>query len=119
MNKNEQETKNRLDELTNIVEKHTRTERHLENSSQFSSSKSIAQAETKQEQREAQIDTLKDKIIHENDGDTDEVENLEKNYTVTRGYIEHNKDHMDPNDLKNVREKQANREVERRNLEWR
>lgn len=48
----------------------------------------------------------------------EEVKNLEQNYRVTKDYIEDNKDHMNPTDLKNVREKQANRETQRKNLEW-
>lgn len=48
----------------------------------------------------------------------EQKERLEEAYSSTREYIDNNKDHMDKNALKNIKEKQANRELQRRQLEW-
>lgn len=53
-----------------------------------------------------------------NEINQEEKENLEEKYTSTREYIDHNKDHINKESLKNIKEKQANRELQRRQLEW-
>lgn len=115
---NKEETLNRLNELTNVVEKYTRTERHLEQHSNISSPEAIDKAYEKQAKREDEIHDLKNKIIYDDGGPTNDKYNLEKNYRLARGYINHNSEHMDKSDLKNLKEKQADREVQRRTLEW-
>ncbi|KOF56895.1 MULTISPECIES: hypothetical protein [Clostridium] len=112
------ETKNRLKQLENVVEKHTRTERHFEQGAKYSSPESIKTAEEKQKRREDEINTLEVKIMGDTTSPHEQKEQLEEAYRSTRGYIEHNKDHMSKDDLKNIKEKQANRELQRRQLEW-
>lgn len=56
--------------------------------------------------------------MDDNKNSQEQKENLEEAYTSTREYIEHNQDHMSKDDLKNIKEKQAHREVQRRQLEW-
>lgn len=59
----EQEKKDRkLDNLINIVEKHTRTERHLEQYSDIGNPLNKQNAREKQELREKQIDEIKKAI---------------------------------------------------------
>jgi len=103
------ETANRIEELENIVESHTRTERHLEQHSDIASSKRVHQAREKQAEREDNIEILEDKIVNNGRTDNNEIEGLERNYTFAKGYMEHNKEHMDQEALENMKEKQQNR----------
>lgn len=103
-----EETK-RIEELENLVEKHTRTERHLEQHSDIASSKRVHEAKEKQEKREDSIEALEQKIINGDQIHHDESEGLEKNYIFAKGYMEHNSQHMDPESLENMKEKQQNR----------
>lgn len=115
---NKCETKNEIKQLENLVEKHARTERHFENGAKYSSPEAIKSAEEKQKRREDQINTLEVKIMGDTTSPHEEKEHLEETYRETREYIDHNKDHMDEQSLKNIKEKQANRELQRRQLEW-
>lgn len=103
------ETANRIEELENIVESHTRTERHLEQHSDISSPENLREAKEKQAEREDHIEILEDKIVNNGRTDNNEAEGLEKNYTFAKGYMENNKEHMDPEALENLKEKQQNR----------
>lgn len=107
--RNELERANRIEELESLVECHTRTDRHLEQHADIASSKGIRAAERKQDEREANINALEDKISYGGPTDTNEVKNLEKNYIFAKGYMEHNKEHMPEEDLENMKEKQQNR----------
>jgi hypothetical protein len=110
-----QETSNRIDELTNIVEKHTRTERHLEQHSDIASPEQVHHAEKIQKEREDRIDDLKDKIMYGDGGPTNQVENLEKNITFAEGYLDHNEDHMNKKDKQNLKNRIEN---EKDTLNW-
>ena len=103
-----EETK-RLDELENLIEKHTRTERHLEQHSDIASPSALRDAEEKQTAREDCIEALEEKIINGDQVHHDESEGLERNYTFANGYLEHNREHMDPDSLESLKEKQQNR----------
>ena len=104
-----QETANRVNELVDLVEAHTRTERHLEQHSDIASPEQVEHAEKIQDEREEQISKLKSKIVYGDGGPTDEVENLEKNITFAEGYMDHNADHMNKKDLENLKDKEENR----------
>ncbi|MGH4122935.1 MAG: hypothetical protein ACREV6_08405 [Clostridium sp.] len=103
------EKANRIEELENLVESHTRTERHLEQHSDIASPERVNEAREKQAEREDNIEILKDKIVSGNKTRSNESEGLEKNYTFANGYMDHNKDHMDKDVLENMKEKQQNR----------
>lgn len=103
------EKENRIDELINLVEKNTRTERHLEQHSDICSPSRLESAQELHNTRQDNIENLKDKIIYEDGGPTDERENLVKNMAFTEGYIEHNSNHMSNEQLQNMKEKQKNR----------
>lgn len=113
---NKQERLNRVNELENLVEKHTRTERHLEQHSDISSDDSLKCSIEKQKKREGEIDALKSKIIFDDGGPTNEKENIQKNMFFSDGYINHNADHMSDVDLKNLKDKQENRKDTLNNL---
>lgn len=105
----DKETENRIEELVNVVENHTRTERHLEQHSDISSSEQLSNTQNIQQIREDNINNLKNKIVYNDGGPTEEKENIKKNIEFTNGYIRHNKDHMNQNQLQNMLEKQENR----------
>ena len=117
----EQEKKDRkLDNLINIVENHTRTERHLEQYSEIGNPENKERAREKQDLREKQIDTLKQQIIgNEPNGPTkqEQMENLKENYQFGEGYIKSNRNHMNQIDLENLKRRQENRKTQMENLE--
>ena len=103
------ENAHRIDELVDLVEKHTRTERHLEQHSDISSAEQIEHSKEVQCEREHQISNLKNIIAygqHESDND---LENLEKNYHYSQGYLDHNQQNMSEEDLERAVEKQEHR----------
>lgn len=103
------ETENRIEELINAVENHTRTEIHLEQHSDISSPKQLSNAKHIQQVRAENIDNLKNKIVYNDGGPTNEKENIRKNIEFANGYIRHNKDHMNKQQVENMLEKQENR----------
>lgn len=106
----------RMNQLMNLVEKHTRTERHLEQHSDIASPESVAHSEEIQREREKEIENLKNVIVHGKHVNVDEVENLQRNYEFTSNYIKENSDHMDAKTLENTKEKQENREQQLKNI---
>lgn len=119
MQSEEQEKKARqLDNLTNLVENHTRTKRHLEQYSEIGDPKFKEMAREKQEKREENIYKLKQEIVDEEQEDTIEqqIENLHDNYEAAQRYIEVNRNTMSPQDLQNLQAKQQHREEQLNNL---
>lgn len=103
-----QETYNRINELENLVEKHTRSQRHLEQYSHIGSPENVDHARHVQKEREEQINNLEDKIVYGDGGPSHELENLQKNITFSKGYLNHNADTMKPEDKKNLENKIEN-----------
>lgn len=104
------ENERRIDHLRNIVEKQTRSERHLEEHSDISKSpENIAHVKELQREREGEIQNLKDIIVHGNQNNNDQLENTEKRFVYTEGYLNHNADHMDKESFKNTKAKQEHR----------
>lgn len=104
------ENERRIDHLANLVEKKTRTERHLEQHSDISSSPhNIEHAREIQQERQDEIDHLKDKIAYGENISNNEKENTEKRLLYTEGYLNHNADHMNQESFKNAKEKQEHR----------
>lgn len=110
---------NQLENLENLVENHTRTERHLEQYSHIGNRDNIENSRYKQEDREGQIEDLKNKIIGENQNESKEeqAENIIKNYISTDKYIENNYDNLSADVLNNLNKKQHNRRTQLENLE--
>mgnify|MGYP003526907037 FL=1 len=118
-NYEEQAKKERqLDNLTNLVENHTRTKRHLEQYSEIGEPKFKNMAREKQEKREENIYKLKQEILDEDESQTIEqqIENLHDNYEAAQRYIEANQNTMAPQDLQNLQAKQQHRKEQMENL---
>lgn len=100
-----------IDNLIDLVENHTRTERHLEQYSNIGDPENKEHAREVQENREEQIENLRNKLNGEDDVQTKEeqLKNLEEKYTSTAGYIKNNKDNMTDEMRKNIENKQENR----------
>ena len=110
---------NQLENLENLVENHTRTERHLEQYSHIGNRDNVENSRYKQEDREEQIEDLKNKIIGENQNESKEeqAQNIVKNYISTDKYIENNFDNISADALNNLNKKQHNRRIQLENLE--
>ena len=118
-NNGDQDKKERqLDNLTNLVENHTRTKRHLEQYSEIGDPEFKDMAREKQEKREENMYKLKQEILDEEEGQTVEqqIENLHDNYEAAQRYIEANQDTMAPQDLQNLQAKQQHRKEQMENL---
>ncbi|MDD3172304.1 MAG: hypothetical protein PHF63_01325 [Herbinix sp.] len=100
----------RVDHLVNLVEKQTRTERHLEEHSDISSSPdNIEHAKQVNEERQSEINNLKNILAHGENYNNNYKENTEKRLLFTEGYLNHNAEHMDNQSFKNAKEKQEHR----------
>ena len=108
-----------LENLENLVENHTRTQRHLEQYSEIGNPANRDNARKVQKVREAEIKTLENKIKGEDEIITPEehLENVIERYNNTEGYIQNNKDRMNEDMLKNLQEKQQHREEQIRFLQ--
>jgi len=118
-NNGDQDKKERqLDNLTNLVENHTRTKRHLEQYSEIGDPQFKEMAREKQEKREENMYKLKQEILDEDESQTVEqqIENLHDNYEAAQRYIEANQNTMAPQDLQNLQEKQQHRKEQMENL---
>ncbi len=107
-----------LDNLVNLVDNHTRTERHLEQYSEIGDKENKDHAREIQDVREEEINDLRNKLNGNDDIQTraEQIENLEEKIESTEGYIENNKNDMDEEMLKNLEEKQENRKEQLDNL---
>lgn len=104
------ENERRVDQLINLVENKTRTERHLEEHSDISDSReNIEHAKRVNKERENQIENLKNIIAYGENYKNDQKENTEKRLAYSEGYLNHNADHMDEDTLRNAKIKQENR----------
>ena len=103
-----------LDNLINLVENYTRTERHLEQYSHIGDKDNKEHARKIQEIREEQIEDLRDKLNGNSDIQTreEQIENLERRYELTEGYIRNNKDDMKNETLQNLEQKQEKRRIQ-------
>lgn len=110
------EKANRIEALENIIQNHTRTERHLEKFSDINSLEKYSNSIVKQVSREDNIENLEEKILNNGQRYSDNIEDLEKNYNFAKGYMENNKDHMNPQALENMEERQQNRRAEMNEL---
>ena len=101
-----------LDNLENLVENHTRTQRHLEQYSEIGDPENKENARKIQKIREEQIKELESKLKDEDKyiSSEEHLENLKENYISTQGYIEKNRDSIDEQMLNNLLEKQQHRE---------
>lgn len=110
-NENFEKKDRQLDNLINLVENHTRTERHLEQYSEIGNPENRENARKVQGVREGQIEKLKNQIkgVEENETTEEQLDTLREKYESTEGYIRHNAESMDPEQLNNLEKKQENR----------
>mgnify|MGYP007135335987 CR=1 FL=1 len=104
------ENERRIDHLRNIVEKQTRTERHLEEHGDIPRShENMEHVKELQRKRENEIQNLKNIIAHGEQCSNNHLENTKKRYEYTEGYLNHNADHMNKETLENTKRKQKHR----------
>ncbi|ADL52495.1 hypothetical protein [Clostridium cellulovorans] len=92
----------RIDEVINIVEKHTRTARHLENYSDIIAPEEMAHTKEIQKKREDDIRAIKNKIVYGTGESIDEMSNIRENLKFSEGYLNNNFDTMNPEDRENL-----------------
>lgn len=105
----QEENARRIDQLIELVELHTRTERHLEQHSDVSTLDNLKHTIKVQEEREEEIQNLKNIVAYGKHEKHNEMENIMKNFIFTDRYLQHHSDHMDDETLENTIEKQENR----------
>jgi hypothetical protein len=112
------ENERRIEHIENLVEKQTRTQRHLEEHSDIAHSpKNIQHAKELQGERQCEIDHLKDKVAYGDNVSNNQRENTEKRLVFTEGYLNHNADHMNKQDFQNAKAKQERRKQQLDSLE--
>lgn len=118
MNNDKNKKKERqLDNLTNLVENHTRTERHLEQYSEIGSKENKDNARKLQGVRENEIQNLKTNIIKDGFETTEEqINNIAENYKNTQRYMEDNYERIPEDRWENMEKKQENRKIQAENL---
>lgn len=110
MEQNNDKKEKQVENLVNLVEKHTRTERHLEQYSNIGSREGKERAQDKQDVREEEINKLKNKIVSDNtESKTEQVQNLNNNYKGAQIYMEENYEKMPEERLKNMQNRQQHR----------
>ncbi|MBO5413544.1 MAG: hypothetical protein J6A29_04550 [Clostridia bacterium] len=110
MEQNNDKKEKQVENLVNLVEKHTRTERHLEQYSNIGSREGKERARDKQDVREEEIDKLKNKIVSNNtESKTEQVQNLSNNYKGAQIYMEENYEKMPEERLQNMQNRQQHR----------
>mgnify|MGYP003291252929 CR=1 FL=1 len=114
---NEKEKK--VDNLINLVENHTRTERHLEQYSNIGDPKFRDMAREKQADREEQIDSLKNQLTdnHHKMSAEEHLSNLKENYEKTKNYLRNNIGNMSLEQVENMAERQINQQKQIRQME--
>lgn len=106
-----------LDNLVNLVENHTRSERHLEQYSHIGNLDNKQHARKVQDIRENEIDNLKSHIISEKETPKEQLENLKDNYVSSQAYMNKNKNNMNKEQLENLEKRQEHRKKQIENLE--
>lgn len=105
------ENEGRINQLVNLVEKSTRTQRHLEEHSDISSSaENIQHVMELQKERKEEIDNLKNIITNSDYNRRNKhKENTEKRFLYTEGYLNNNADRMDSKSFENAKKRQEHR----------
>lgn len=112
INGDSQKTENerRVEHLCNLVERHTRSERHLEEHSDIShSAKNIAHVQELQSARQQEIENLKDILANGENSKNKQLENTQKRFLYAEGYLNHNAERMDQTSFNNAKERQEHR----------
>lgn len=118
MNSDVDKKKRQLDNLENLVENHTRTERHLEQYSEIGSKDNKDNAREKQNVREREIKTLENKILDYDTNETipEQINNISENFKNTHRYMEDNYEKIPQDVWDNLNKKQDNRIEQTENL---
>jgi len=107
MHLDNQKKENQVDNLMNLVERHTRTERHLEQYSEIGSKENKDHARHIQNIREQEMQDLKQGILGQNQNASkqEQVDNIVENYNSTARYMENNYNNISQQDRENLEKK--------------
>ncbi len=99
----------RIEQLSNIADNYTRTERHLEQYSDISRPENLEHAKQIQEARKEEMNNLKSIIAYNKHEKQDGEKNLRRNYEYTENYLKDYSDVMDKKTLESTKQKQQHR----------
>lgn len=106
-----------LDNLTNLVENHTRTQRHLEQYSEIGDRGNKEHAREIQKVRENEMENLKKNIIDEgNETINEQLNNVIENYKSAERYMEDNYEKIPEDRWNDMVRRQNNRKEQAGNL---
>ena len=110
MEQNKEKKEKQVENLVNLAQKHTRTERHLEKYSHIGNREGKERARDRQDVREKEMSKLKGKIVsYDNESKIEQVQNLANNYKGAQIYMEENYEKMSEERIKNMENRQENR----------
>ena len=107
----------RVEALLEINDKYVRTERHMEQHSDISRIDQIKHSLKVQEEREAQMENLKNIIVNRQHEEVDDRQNTKRNLEFTDHYLQHHSAHMDEGTRNKTLEKQEHRKEQLENLD--
>ncbi len=99
----------RIEALLEMNGKYVLTQRHLEQNSSITSLDNLKNVFKLQEERESQMDNLKNIVAYGKHAEVDEVRNIKRNLEFTDHYLQHHEAHMDEATLQKTKEKQEHR----------
>lgn len=102
----------KVENLINLVENHTRTERHLEQYSNIGDPTFREMARDKQNVREEQIETLKNQLTNDYPkiSPKEHLENTKESYERNKNYLENNFENLSYEQINNMAERQQNQQ---------
>jgi uncharacterized membrane protein YccC len=106
----------RIEQLLKINNRYVRTERHLEENHHISRLDQLRHTFEIQNEREQQMENLKNIIAYDKHEGVNNAEALGKRIEYTEHYLQHNSTNMNPGTLQNTKEKQEHRKEQLKNM---
>lgn len=105
----QKDNEKRIDALLEINNRYVRTERHLEQHANISDLDQLKHNIKLQEEREKEMENIKNIIVYGKHEEVDQKANLKKNIEYTEHYLQHHESNLDDETLQKTKEKQEHR----------
>lgn len=105
----QKDNEKRIDALLEINNRYVRTERHLEQHANISELDQLKHSIKLQEEREKEMENIKNIIVYGKHDEVTQKDNLKKNIEFTEHYLQHNASSLDETTLQKTKEKQEHR----------
>lgn len=113
----QKDNERRIEALLEINNRYVRTERHLEQHSDISGLDELKHNIKLQEEREKEMENIKNIIVYGQHEEIDQKANLKKNIEYTGHYLQHHAPNLDDTTLQKTQEKQEHRKDQLKHLE--